>query len=335
MARNRRIATATMVAACSLILAACGEQIATHVEAGETVHSALTSVFNSATTQLVITGQNLPGQASTLDGSFSVVITSSQEAAQSTAIWSGRRSVDLSVYHQSTNLLDLREVQGSFYLRVDLKDLLAFESPGSFPEVSSLLNGLAARQGLGFLHDILVGNWVAISAKNLLTFDHQMQTELPKAQSSGLNLQDVNHVSTAVTMSFLQSLRVWLSIHKKAASEYSLSLPVRHFVGSLLGGVAKPLATYEHEPLLSRLNIAKAVASIPANLSVHADMWVRNGAMSRLQIFIPGSKASLLIGISHPASPVQAPVNATMLTASSLTDLFSTAIEATATSGGF
>ena len=63
---------------------------------------------------------------------------------------------------------------------------------------------------------------------------------------------------------------------------------------------------------------------IPAGLSVHAYLWLKNGSMSRLQVFIPDSSASLLIAVSYPDARVQAPKGATMLTVRSLTDLMGT-----------
>src|SRR5271166_935815 len=111
MLSNRRIAAASATVVFSLLLAACGQQVATHIEAGETVHAALTSVFNRSTTRMVITGENLPGRASIADGSFSVVITTSTTGGGA-ADTIARRSVDVSVYHQTTNLVDVREVHG-------------------------------------------------------------------------------------------------------------------------------------------------------------------------------------------------------------------------------
>lgn len=166
MGLGRNIATATVAVVCGLALAACGEQIAAHVDAADSVHSAFTSLVNSPTTRLVITGQNLPGRASIVDGSFSLVVTASKENGAGSASYG---AVDISVYHQSTNLVDLRELKGSAYLRVDVRDLSAFESPGSYAKILSAADELAGhRPGLGFVHDILVGKWVGISSKTLV-----------------------------------------------------------------------------------------------------------------------------------------------------------------------
>jgi hypothetical protein len=318
---NRKTAVATMAVVCSLALAACGEQVVAHVQASDSVHSALTSVFKSPTTQFVVTAQNLPGQASIADGSFSIVVTTSQESGASLSASGLQRAVDVSIYHESTNLVDVREVGESVYLRVDLPDIAAFGSPGTLASISKTLDTLAAHPGLGYLHDILAGSWVGISEKTLVAFAHLIERQLPSTATATLNTQKLSQLQTAVEISFAQSVRMWLSIHQKSADEYSLSLPVRQFAGSLLQGLAKPLTEYLKDPLLSGSELQAVADRIPASLSVRADMWVTNGSMSRLQIFVPNSSASILIDISHPSARVLAPSNATMLTTSNLTAL--------------
>ncbi|MGA2531322.1 MAG: hypothetical protein ABSG36_19475, partial [Acidimicrobiales bacterium] len=78
MRLRRKIVTASVSVVCGLALAACGQQVVAHVSAADTVHSALSGVFNSPTTRFDVTAQNLPGTASLADGSFSVVITTSK-----------------------------------------------------------------------------------------------------------------------------------------------------------------------------------------------------------------------------------------------------------------
>jgi len=86
-----------------------------------------------------------------------------------------------------------------------------------------------------------------------------------------------------------------LSVHKTKSNEYSLTLPVRSFAGSLLQAVAKPLATYANEPILSHAQLLKAIDRIPASLSMHANLWVSNGSATKLQLLIPNSTGSILI----------------------------------------
>jgi hypothetical protein len=323
MRLGRKIAIASATLACSLLVAACGEQIAAHVQASDSVHAGLTSVFSSPTTQFVITAQNLPGQASIADGSFSIVVTTSQESASN--VVTGHRAVDVSIDHEATNLIDLRYVNGAEYLRLDLKDLTAFASAGTYASISATLNKLAAHPGLGYLHDILAGSWVGVSTSTLLSVTRQIERGLPSANKPTFNLNKIGQLRMTLLTSFLQSVRTWLSVHQTHADEYALTLPIRSFVGSLLHQIAKPLAAYLKEPFPAQAELGTIVNRIPANLSVHANMWVQNGSMTKLQIFIPDSSASVLIGISHPASPVQVPSGATMLTASNLTQLFGTA----------
>lgn len=322
MRLGRKIAVATAAIATSLVMAACGEQIAAHVTAANTVHAGLTSVFKSPTTRFVITAQNLPGQASIADGSFSIVVTMSKENAPSAASEMGNRAIDVSVYHEATNLIELRYVNGAEYFRLDLKDLTAFSSPGTYASVSRTLNKLAARPGFAYLHEIVVGGWVGVKTGTILAFIRQLERNLPSADKAALNPAKDKQVKTAFIASFLQSVHTWLSIHQTHSDEYALDLPIRNFVGTFLRQIAKPLSTYLKVPLSSQVELSALITRIPANLSVHANMWVQNGSMTKLQIFIPDTSASVVIGISHPASGVQAPSGATMLSASNLTQLF-------------
>jgi hypothetical protein len=325
MRTRRKTAIAAMTVVCSLAVAACGEQIAAHVQAGDTVHAALTSVLNSPTTRFVITAENLPGRASIADGSFSIVVTTSLESAQSSASPNGHRAFDISVYHETTNLVDLRDVNGTAFFRLDLKDLAAFGGAGSFASVSRELNNLATRPGLAYFHDILAGNWVGISTATLVAFTRQFESELAAGSVPTMNQQKIRQLRDAVATSLAQAVRTWLSIHQIGANEYALNLPIRGFVGSFVDKVATPLETYLQtysKVPFPQAEITKVIDKIPANLSVHANVWVQSGSLSKVQIFIPDTSASVLIGISHPAIPVVAPTGATILTRSSLTDLY-------------
>ncbi len=327
---RRKIAIAALTVTCTLAVSACGEQIAAHVSAGDSVHAALTSVFNSHTTRFVITAENLPGKASIADGSFSIVVTTSKESGQSASSSTGNRSVDISIYHESTNLMDIREVDGTEYFRLDLKDISAFGGAGSYARIASELNKLAASPGLSYFHDILVGNWVGISTKTVVAFTRQLEHSLaPTTVAPTIDVKQLRMLTVAIDTSLIQSIRTWLSIHQIHAGEYSLNLPIRGFVGSFVRGIIKPLESfiraYTKVPLPPgeiTQGVGKAIDRIPAGLSVHANLWVQSGSMSRLQIFIPDSPTSVMIGISHPASPVQAPNGATILTMSSLTALY-------------
>jgi hypothetical protein len=335
MRLRRKIVTAGLSVACGVALAACGQQVVTHVQAGDTVHSALTSVFKSPTTRFVITGQDLPGAASIADGSFSVVLTTSLASGASSSVLRGDQSVDVSVFHASTDLVDLRLVGKSGYFRVDLRgiaDLIGQGGQTTFASISSSINKLAGNKDLGYLRDVLLGKWVGVSSSTLVALARQLAGKMPSSAASSIanlqklsqNLQKINQMKLTVSASFAQCIRTWLSIHKKTADEYSLSLPVRSFGASLVEKLAKPLAADLNEPSPSRAQLSKAIGEISAKLSLRANMWISKGSLSKLQFFVPDSSAYLLIGVSHPATPVEVPANATMLTASNLRVLFGT-----------
>ena len=187
-----------------------------------------------------------------------------------------------------------------------------------------------ASPGLSYFHDILVGNWVGISTKTVVAFTRQLEHSLaPTTVAPTIDVKQLRMLTVAIDTSLIQSIRTWLSIHQIHAGEYSLNLPIRGFAGSFVRGIIKPLESfiraYTKVPLPPgeiTQGVGKAIDRIPAGLSVHANLWVQSGSMSRLQIFIPDSPTSVMIGISHPASPVQAPNGATILTMSSLTALY-------------
>jgi len=298
----------------SLVAAACGEQVVTHVEASSTVHAALTGVFTSPTTRFSITAHNLPNE-SAADSDVSIVVTTSQLGGHD-------RAVDVSIDRSGSTMFDLRYVGAAVYLRVDVNELGKYSSPGSLAATLAGLDQMATRPGLGYIHALVLGQWVGVSASTLQAFSRELAREIPSTGPSALNSQRVAHLQTAVATSLAQSLRAWLSIHQVSSDEYALSLPVRRFVESFAHSIAQPLQADLNEPFLSGQALTGAVNKIPANLFVHVNVWLQDGSMNKIQIFIPGSQGSLLIGISHPTTSVQAPSGATMVTTAGLTDLF-------------
>ena len=305
----------------SLALAACGQQVVVHLTASDSVHSAATRVFDSPTTQFTVTAQGLPGRAAIADGSVAVVLTVSKENGSSAP---DEQSVDLSVNYQSAYLVDLRSVNGSEYLRANLKYIEGLAGPTAFAADSKTLENLAARPGFGFIHDVMLGDWVGVSKSTLVAFEHQLASQVPSAYSSISGLENANGLSSSIAAALVQSVRTSLNIHQITSDEYSLRLPVRSFAGKLLQALAKPLATYTKEPFLSPSQLSKTIGEIPAGLSLHANLWISKGSASKLQIFIPKSSGSIVIAISHPSAPVQVPAGATMLTLGDLTTVFGT-----------
>jgi hypothetical protein len=148
-----------------------------------------------------------------------------------------------------------------------------------------------------------------------------MLSELKSLAKLGPNSPKVKELRLEVTSSLSQSLLTWLSIRQKADGEYSLNLPVRSFVGSVVDKLAKPVESFLDQPAVPQSEISKALKEIPAGLTVNANLWISNGSLTKIQAFIPTTSAYLEIGISHPSSPVTAPSGATMLTAAQLEGL--------------
>ncbi|MGD0441629.1 MAG: hypothetical protein ABSB52_13520 [Acidimicrobiales bacterium] len=321
MRLRRKIVTIVVSLTCGLALAACGQQVVVHLTAAQSVRSALTSAFDSPTTQVTVTAEGLPGQAALADNSVSVVLTMSKQSG-STSI--DDEAVDVLVNYQSAYLVDLRTVQGSEYLRLNLKYIEGLAGPAAMASASKALDELATRPGFGFIHDVLLGNWVGVSTSTLAALGHELYPQLPSAYSSISGLENASGISSSVVSSWVQSLRTWMSVHQVKSGEYSLSLPVRSFAGSILQSLAKPLSTLSSEPFLSPSQLSKTLDEIPADLSLHANLWESGGSVSKLQILIPDSTSSILLAISHPAATVEVPADATMLTEGDLTSIFGT-----------
>ena len=203
---------------------------------------------------------------------------------------------------------------------MDLKSIEGLAGSAAIASESQALDQYASRPGFGFLHDLALGNWVGVSTSTLKALEHQLAPQVPGAVSSISGVQNASGLGLQITSSWEQSVRTWLSIHQTSSNEYALTLPLRSFAGSLLQGLAKPLATYAKE--LSPSQISQAIDKIPAGLSLHANLWVDKGSVTKVQFLIPNSTGSLFIAISHPATPVQVPSGATMVTVSDLTSIF-------------
>jgi len=178
MRLTRRIVTIAASVMCALALAACGKQVVAHVTASDSVHSALTSVFTSPTTQYVVTVQGLPGQAASAEGSFSVVITTSHDQGTSTSSSMTNQSIDLSVDYLSNALVDLRAVDGRHISASTSRTSRSCRRPAGFAAESKTLDQLAARPGFGFIHDALLGDWIGVSTSTLTSVIRQLEPQM-------------------------------------------------------------------------------------------------------------------------------------------------------------
>src|SRR5208283_4524677 len=137
--------------------------------------------------------------------------------------------------------------------------------PTAMASASKTLDELAQRPGFGFIHDVLLGNWVGVSTSTLTALGHQLAPQLPSAYSSISSisgLQNASGISSSVVDSWVQSVRTLLSVHQVKTGEYSLSLPLRSFAKSILDSLAAPLAKYSSEPFLSPSQLSKTMGEI-------------------------------------------------------------------------
>jgi hypothetical protein len=332
MRLKHRIAIIAVSVACGLALGACGQQAVSHVQASSTVRTALDGVFNAPTTKMVITAQGLSGAASLADGNFSIVLTTSKVAGASDLRWCSNNATDLSVYAATTDLIDFRVIDRPVcaeYFRVNFRAIADLAGPTAYSEISRALDQAAARPGLGYLNAILLGKWVGFTLK---TFTASLQESMAAMSSAAVsvatlekflqNPKKLTPLRHTVGSSFTQSVQTWLSIHQNGSGEYSLTLPVQSFTGSLLAKLVKPVTAALKMKSVPQALTSEMIAKIPASLSLHANLWISQGSLTKLQFFIPRTSAYLMIGISHPNLTVEPPSGATMLTEGDIAAFF-------------
>jgi hypothetical protein len=119
-------------------------------------------------------------------------------------------------------------------------------------------------------------------------------------------------------------------------TEYSVKLPVQHFVSTFFndvkGAVLKDLpaadASIAHVMVTS---LTSAISKIPTGLKIPMTMWVVNRSLDRLVIAYRGD--SLNLAISHPAEGVTAPSGAFMITSAMIKSFLSDALCSSMSSG--
>ncbi len=296
------------------------------------VHAALASVLASPTLQVVATAQvPNPSEEATVS-QYSVVLTVTSKNA-SAPISSGSDNIgayEISVLRSGSDIVDVVGTDSAIYARVNLRAI----SQSTYEQaLQSLASGGATGAAYTIESDVVHDQWVGVSLATLRSLESALgttTTQIPTASQ-------IANLRNAFTMSFSQSWDTWTSIHQLSSSngttEYSLTLPVEHFVASFLadmnGAITKDLPTAEAATAARELGaIESSVHEIPAGLEIPMTMWVTNGSLSRLQVSYEGYSANL--DFSHPAVGVTAPQGAFMISAATIKSLIDSALGCTA-----
>lgn len=292
------------------------------------VHAALESVLSSPTLQIVATAQVPKASENATVSQYSVVlsVTSKNSSAPISAGSDNVGAFEISVLRRGEDLVDVVSTGSATYARVNLTAISRSDYESSLRSLaSSHLTGMARVIASAVVHD----EWVGITESTVRTFESELGAVGSGQLSQMPSASEISALRNALTMSFSQSWDTWVSIHQLSSSngttEYSLTLPVQHFVASLLAdlksSIVKDLPTTEGAAVARELGtIESSVNQIPSSLEIPMTMWVTDGSLSRLQVSYEGYAVNL--AFSHPTVGVTAPKGASMISAATLKTLF-------------
>jgi hypothetical protein len=312
--------------------------VATVAAKGDGVSAALASVFSSPTLRVVISAHSSnPTEQATLAPYSVVLAVTSENGSQPLSATAGADEYEVSVLRSGVDLGDVIVADHAVYARVNFRAIV----PGSYPGLMQSLRkyvpgGPAYELGSAFLND----GWVGVDDSTIVSYVQSLGIAIDQQQTK-INFDGLRD---AFTLSFAQSWDAWVSIHELSSvdgvTEYSLKLPVQHFVATfvkdLTSPVLKDLPAADAASARSALSdVSSAVTRIPAGLAIPMNMWVTGGSLSRLDISYKGD--SLDLAISHPTVGVTAPAGAVMVTKSivhSLSDDFGVCSSVAGLAGG-
>ncbi len=282
----------------------------------DAVHAALASVFQSSTLKVDFTAHEA-GQASSAATISQYTLQVEVTSENGSAPLSGSAGVDdfeISVLRQGVDLGDVVVADHAVYVRLDLAEI----DPNGYANLQQSVTqrtegGPGAAVAQAFLND----QWVGVDDSIIESLDKSIDPKaLPQpTQSTSLR----NSFAT----SFAQSWDTWASIHEVSSTdgttEYTMSLPVREFVGTFVEDLHTALG--KELPSSARLvdDASRLIGDIPSNLTIPITMWVTNGVLTQLDLSYKGN--SLDLAISHPVVGVSPPTGATMLTNSDISGL--------------
>ena len=312
---------AMAVAAVMSVVVAFGV-IATVTSKVSGVRAALASVFASPTLKVVMSAHTANPQEQTTVSQYSVALTvTSQNGRQPLSGSDGVDDYEVSVLRGSTDLADLIIADDAVFVRVNVRAV----DPGSYAhEMQSLASDLRPGPAYDVARAFLGDEWVGVEDSTVESFAKSLGATTPQPQSR----LSFDNLRNAFTLSFAQSWDTWASVHqlssRNGVTEYSLKLPVQHFVATFFkdikGTLLEDVPSADEATFRSELNLLSAlIGRIPAGLEIPMTLWVTNGSLSRLDIAYNGD--SLDLAISHPAVGVAPPAGASMLTASVIRSL--------------
>jgi hypothetical protein len=321
-ARKRR--GRTVVAGVAILLVTAAVAIPLSMEQAQTVSAAVSGVFAQSTVRFAFSASvKSPGPGGTDLGpqdlrSYSVVVEITNPTGGPVSAEGSSDAMEISLLHGTTDLGDVLLAGGAFYLRLNTTAIDQIEQGsdsvvGSVlgPDFGSTLNRAAnKRPALAWLHTVVNGGWIGIEESAVEQYVKQVD---PHPAAASIN---ESALRSAFTLSFAQAWDAWESTHvvstTSGVTEYSVSLPVRDFLGTFLAHLETQLES--SVPSAERLvpTLRKAIDEIPASLAIPVQLWIDNGTLIKVAVSYHGTTVS--VGISHPSVGVSAPSGATMIT---------------------
>jgi len=326
--RRRRTRIVAVVALAAVVTVGA-VAIPAQFRRANTVRNALGSVFSSSTVQFTLsvtpsghTTQTPPGQPSPLlpnDSlqNYSVQVTVTNPTGGPVSDAADSDSIEVSVLRGTTDLGDLMVADGAAYLHLNLDGLFGANAPS---EVSSWDQLAQRNPSLAFLSTLAAGGWVGITESAIDSYVTSRGNTPPSPV-------DIGGLRSSFALSFAQSWDVWTSVKQvstvNGVTEYSLTLPVRNFLGSVLTDVTSQLE--KTIPSAQRLipELVSDIDRISQSTTIPMQMWVQDGSMTKLSI-LHGSEA-LVIDVAHPGVGVTPPAGATMITVADIQSWFDSA----------
>ncbi len=321
-ATSRPILKRVIAAGVALTVVAVFGVVLSFNSRADSVKAAFSTVFSSPSLRVVFSARSTSPREQAVVGRYTVVLTmTSKSAGRSLSAAGGRQAYELSVLRGRVDLGDIVVEPNAAYARLNLRAI----EPDAYASGIRALADLPPGADRNVVSGLVEDKWVGVSDSTVSSLEKSLDHKLPGSIAPA----KLANLRGAFTLSFAQSWDAWTSIHRVSSvngvTEYSVKLPVRHFVSAFLkdmrGTVEKDLPAQYLTVVSRELDAAPAaIDRIPAGLEIPMTLSVVNGSLTRLVILHKGD--TIALSISHPTLGVSAPRSAVMVTGPMVRTLF-------------
>jgi hypothetical protein len=340
------ITALSAVMAGALLLGACGTAAPASAPPKQAVNQAFDALGAQAgidlRVSLGVSAAQLQKMATTNGGSSGLTAQNAKDIAESSIVvaystGNGKSINDsqaatdpaqrfgLAVQVGASAPLELRDVNQTIYLKADLATLLKDLGQDSTPANGFSRAVEGANQYIPGLSVLAQGGWVSVPASALTGLLQGLQTELPSSSSSASTPATSGQILSQLHLAFTSNTTYALAGAPGPRTHYKLTLAVKPFVHEVLTALGSSLGNLSSVPGASSIanNINSAIAKIPANQKLVADVWVSNKKAQEIDIdlnqfdhrYAFAVPLRILIG---PGEPITIPAQHTPLNLSKL-----------------